>query len=1157
VPSSLDRAVHKLAGGLGRVATVLGRANGPREMLAMLGWDVPPGATDIGLGAIDLSSLVTAVGSLDLAISVGTSGLALDAEYAKVGVAVGSFLQGIDAVVNGFAATPDYLAKTDISAQFLPRLFDFVVVEAVSSNIMLGTGALVFTGIVEFHPYDSDPSIYQLAHVRRVVHWDRIPRVFGDIKGLLAEVYRWGQANFDATSLVMAIGSVLHGLSAVTEVRPLPRRAEAALVGHDVPEADTSPMTQVLLSITRGLGWLPLDAGISIIALRPSVAGGTDAGLAVAPYLHGTTDLQYKLSDLVSLSLDATVDLATGVALIARAGSPVSLKTNLTAGGIAEVADGHLLVGLTYSAGASATLPLLTVTDGIGITAGSATVAAGVDISGGQLGTTVQAKLSGGTLQISTSQMDSFVSSLIPLDVNLNFDLAVGWSSAYGFFIEGNGSAEFDIGLNQSVGPFDIQSLHVALTLGQPDLPLELSFTGAGALGPLTISVQRLGLTVDLGFQRGNLGPFNLGLGLKPPTGLGIDIDAGVVSGGGFISFDPAKGQYAGVLDVTLADIVAVKVIGVLDTKLPDGSSGYSFLLIITFNLPPIQLSFGFTLNGVGGLGGVNRTMVQDALRAGLRAHTLDDILFPPDPINNAPQIISDIESFFPPQQGRYLFGPMVQIGWGEVNLLQFSVGIILEVPDPVRLAILGEVVVSIPTPDVPLISFKIDVLGTLDFGLEKIAIDGTMYDSYVLWFQISGDMAFRLDWGANPEFLLSLGGFHPKFQPPPDVPALQRLSVSLGSGSNPRLSSNSYFAVTSNTLQFGANVDAYASAGGFSVHGYIGYDALFIFSPFSFEIDFSAGFDISYDGTSLAGIQLDASLSGPQPWHLHGHASFHILFFDVGATIDLTWGDSTPATVPSQPVMPPLLAALGDPRNWSVVLPPSSSQIVTLRTILPDPTTIVVHPLGSLSVRETVVPLDITITKFNGATPTDGNDFHISDVTLDGIAADIQPLPEDFAIAQFTNMSDADKLSAPSYQPFDAGVTLGAVPISNGNDSARTVDYQERYIDDYNEVSRFGSIYHMPAGVHAVLARSGLGAAVPSATTGLATYVTPGMTSPISVSRMTYAVASTADLTARTDILAGNATHYEAMTALRKFLAANPGQRGAAQVVTAHEVAT
>ena len=82
-------------------------------------------------------------------------------------------------------------------------------------------------------------------------------------------------------------------------------------------------------------------------------------------------------------------------------------------------------------------------------------------------------------------------------------------------------------------------------------------------------------------------------------------------------------------------------------------------------------------------------------------------------------------------------------------------------------------------------------------------------------------------------------------------------------------------------------------------MHGYIGFDALFIFCPFSFEFDFSAGFDISYDGDTFAGVTLDASLSGPTPWHLHGDASLTFLFFSVSASIDLTWGDADQATLP------------------------------------------------------------------------------------------------------------------------------------------------------------------------------------------------------------------------------------------------------------------
>src|SRR5262249_40153604 len=183
------------------------------------------------------------------------------------------------------------------------------------------------------------------------------------------------------------------------------------------------------------------------------------------------------------------------------------------------------------------------------------------------------------------------------------------------------------------------------------------------------------------------------------------------------ILFNPEKGQYAGVLDVSLAEKVQVKIIGVIDTVLPDGSRGFSFLLIITFDFPPIQLGFGFTLNGVGGLGGVNRTMNPDALHAGFRAHTLNSVLFPPDPIANAPQIITNIENFFPPAEGRYLFGPMLELGWGTPTLITLAIGVILEVPDPVRLVLLGLIDAGLPTMDAALVELHIDVLGVMDFG--------------------------------------------------------------------------------------------------------------------------------------------------------------------------------------------------------------------------------------------------------------------------------------------------------------------------------------------------------------------------------------------------------------------------------------------------------
>jgi hypothetical protein len=1157
MPSSVDLAIQQVGSVLSDFGQTIARPDGPAEVLALLGWSLPPGAADIGLAALDFSGLVTAVENLDTAISQGTTGLALDEAFTQVGTELVSFIQGVDAAVAGFSASGDYLTQTDIVNQFVPRLLDYLIVKSLQSTASLSLGLFMFTGVVQMVPYDADPTIYQVQHIRYVMNWNLVPQLFGNIKGLLAQVFQWGVANADPTAVVLGLGTVISGLTSVTQTRALPRRAEAALVGHDVPEADTDPMPQLLLSITKGLDVSGLDVGVSLIGLRPTTAGGTDMGVAFLPYIQGSSDLTIPMSDTVTFSIDTTLDVADGIALIFRAGSGATIRNNLLSGGLADVVNGHILATFTVSGANNTPMQLLTVADGLGITVGSVGASAGVDISAGQLGALLSVALTNAVLNLSTANLDSFLATIIPIDVTLGFSLTLGWSSAHGLFIEGNASPQYDISLNTDLGPFHLDTLHLALTLGQPDLPLEVSFDGSATLGPLDIAVQRLGLSADLKFQRGNLGPVDLGLDFKPPTGLGIQIDAGLAAGGGFIFYDPAHGRYAGILDVTLADIVSVKVITVLDTQLPNGATGFSFLMIITFDFPPVNIGFGFTINGVGGLGGVNRTMVIDALQAGLRAHDLDNILFPADPVDNAPQIISEMESFFPPAQGRYLFGPMFSIGWGTPTLLDFEVGVILEVPDPVRLAILGEITATIPSPEFALISLRVQVLGTIDFGTDQLAIDGTMYDSYLLAFQLSGDMAMRLNWGSNANFLFSLGGFNPQFQPPPGVPALSRLSVSIGSGSNPRLSASSYFAVTSNTLQFGANIDAYASAGGFAVHGYVGFDVLFIFSPFSFEADFSAGFSISYDGDTFAGIQLSASLSGPNPWHLHGTASLQFLFFSVGVSIDLTWGDSSPATLPNVAVLPLLTAALADPANWSAQPPAAGPPGVSLRA-LPAGSTgpVVVQPSGTLSVRETVVPLDITITKVNNAQPTDGSEFSISAVTLNGTAVATVPQQEDFAIAQFTDMSDAAKLSAPSYELFDAGVSLGAVPMASGHDSAKVVAYTERYIDDYELVSRFGQIYQMPASVHEVLAADGAAAVAPIRTTGLAGFASTAP-SPLTVSRMSYLIASTTDLTQRADILASATTHYEAQAALAAFLAANPDQWDSVQVIPAYEVAT
>jgi hypothetical protein len=1116
----------------------LGSSN-PGGLFSRLGITFPAATLAQASIANPLNTLRTAVNGLTAQRSVLEAAIAggeapsIIAAGAQLLAAAGMVSAALDSLANAIRSlSPTQapgLTTGDLSAysvSFSRRLFADLLISYMGTNVPTLSGVLQMTGVLDNYPDLGDPSNpAKPAYMVRDLHLDRLGAFLQSPANLLQTLYGWGNPRWDAPTFLGRISAFLGGLGFVSRIIS-PSAGQYALQSLFI---DIQPDTSVT---PEGL----------TATLHASVEDGYTTSLAPGP--------------------NWTVDVAAHGGIDAETGLKLAPPAKVFFVPPSGTLSGDVIATLSYTGGIPTTL--IGVAGGNRLDIASCNVGCGINLTwdAGNSWASATWALQGsisGQLVIDMLEADGFLSSVTGGNpIEADFDFRAEWHPDTGLHIDGGGQFELTLPLNLNLGPVTLPTLYLVAGADSSGLPLQLAVDLGVTLGPIQGNVDHVGLQALLSFptQGGNLGPANFSIGFKPPNGLGLLVDMGLVTGGGYISFDQSKGQYSGVLDLSIVDIVTVKVIGVLDTHLPDGSTGYSFLLIITFDLPPTQLGFGFTLTGVGGLGGVNRTMVQDALRTGLRAHTLDNILFPPNPIANAPQIISDIESFFPPQQGRYLFGPIMSIGWGTPTLLDFEVGVILEVPDPVRLAILGEINVAIPDPDVALIQIHIDVLGLIDFGLEKLSIDGTTFDSYLLTFQLAGDMALRFNWGDNANFLVSFGGFNPHFLPPPGIPQLQRLSVSLGVGDNPRLSSNSYFAVTSNSLQFGANVDAYAAAGGFAVHGYIGFDTLFIFSPFSFEIDFSAGFDISYEGASLAGIQLDASLSGPRPFHLHGDASFHILFFDVSASIDLTWGDSTAATLPSAPVLPPLLAALGNSGNWSTALPPASAQAVSLRTITPAPGSLVAHPMGTLTVRETVVPLDITITQFNGAKPSDGTEFQITAVTLNTTAAVYAPHQEEFAIAQFTTLSDADKLSAPSYEPFDAGVTIGAQPIINGDDSARTVVYEERYIDDYNQISRFGSFYSMPSNVHAVLVNSGAGATGPVINTGLKKFTTPGMTSSISIGHSLYVVASTTDLSPRTDILATGTTRYEALTAMQAHLALHPEEREAVQVLPVYEMA-
>jgi hypothetical protein len=295
----------------------------------------------------------------------------------------------------------------------------------------------------------------------------------------------------------------------------------------------------------------------------------------------------------------------------------------------------------------------------------------------------------------------------------------------------------------------------------------------------------------------------------------------------------------------------------------------------------------------------------------------------------------------------------------------------------------------------------------------------------------LTGDMALRASWGANPTFVLAVGGFNPRFPVPAGFPKLQRVTVSLAEGGALKVRLAAYFALTSNTLQFGARLDLAASAGGFTLAGMLSIDTLIHFSPFEFVADLAATLALRRGGTVLFSIGLRGELSGPSPWHVRGKAHFSILFFSFSISFDETFGPSLKPPPPEPVDVTAILRSeLGAAQNWSSELPAGARPLVSLLEV-PGPG-VLAHPLGVLTLRQRRVPLGRQISQFGSSAPAGGPTSYRVDVTsAAGVRLPpLQTVDDQFARSQFEAMSDTEKLAAPSFQRMQSGFRLGSDAI-------------------------------------------------------------------------------------------------------------------------------
>ena len=1113
------------------------------EFFRQLGFELPAATFGPALPALanQASGLSPAVGSLVAA----NDALTIAAESLKVMNLLRGTVQAIGALQvelqGGGAPNLGELPR---------RLTDFLILDYLSALNGEAHEMLHLLGLIEHEP---TPVPGQPA---RLVNWSRFGQFFKEPGRIFNDVYGW-ETNLDFSKLLARLESLMR-VGGLPGGIYLQSDAAVAALGTGTPQPELR-MTLLQSGLT------PQTYSQFGVTISPAPAqAGKQAGFAMFPYITGGATFNFDVCDRGQLTFASTADIR-GVGIVMRPPFDAQGILNLTGTFDAsihvhekkELAQEHILVGTPGGTRLSV--------QGLGVNWYVAGTREKLDLG-------MEAEIEALRLVIGGGEGDGFLQKVLSgVHVDAQTALGFGISLKSGFTFRGGGKLALELGTHLDAGPIEITGLRLAIAPSTDGLALETGAILKFDLGPMKAVAEDIGVRSTIRFQQGNLGPVDLDVGFLPPTGIGLSLDAGGFKGGGFLRFDHDKGEYAGALELDFQGLFSVKAIGIINTKMPNGVPGFSLLILITAEFTPIQLSFGFTLNGVGGLFGLNRTIFVNALAEGIRTNAIKSILFPEDVIANVTRIISDIKQFFPQQEDHFVVGPMAKLGWGTPSIITVELGLLLDLPNPM-FAIVGVLRAVLPAEEAPILRLQVNFIGVMDFDRGYIFFRADLFDSRLLIYSITGSMAFLVSWGEQQTFALSVGGFHPDFRDIPTIPALPdgfrnmaRIGISLLSDDNPRLKVESYFAVTSNTVQFGARVELYAGAGSFNVYGFLGYDVLFQFDPFRFIAKLYGGIALREDDDVIAGINISAQLSGPTPWDARGTATLTILFFDIDVDFHVTWGDPPPAIESkTEDLLALLKREYADTRNWRADLPPQNHLHVSLRTIEPpkgnEP--LVIHPAGVLTFSERALPLNgYVIEKFGTRKPLAEHQFTLSNANANGldIPADFLGIREEFAPAQFTELSDSDKLSRASFARLPSGFSLtGTSNLEATLPVTRDVDYELSYLRRKPVRTTFSRVVKMGRLAYDRLVR---GSAVrQSVLAKQQVRVSMNAPPPVELPKEEFVVASVADLTAYAQADASVqlfSSEAEAYQYKQNLIRTDPALAGQIQVVSHFELSS
>ena len=162
----------------------------------------------------------------------------------------------------------------------------------------------------------------------------------------------------------------------------------------------------------------------------------------------------------------------------------------------------------------------------------------------------------------------------------------------------------------------------------------------------------------------------------------------------------------------------------------------------------------------------------------------------------------------------------------------------------------------------------------------------------------------------------------------------------------------------------------------------------------------------------------------------------------------------------------------------------------------------------------------------------------------------EIEVVEDDLVPDHFMNLTNEQKLSLPSYEPMDAGISVAPNRTNLGSNESRVLDYVTKYIDDQGAVHDNQPLHRLTqAQLDGLLTRSAaaLGGVRQA---GAEKYILAGRPKKIQLGPRAFVVADACTLVRNSAITGTEISQTQAVLALNQHVQLNPQDSGRFAVI-------